>query len=355
MIRRMTTPCPFDEGLIPPHDIGPFLPVSEEEVAVFNDGFSDEIDSAFASSICCCDFCYDDFKEHWPDVAFREMEFQRQSMEAFWAVEYSRLPGTYSPAEISTLGRLVQCPRCLEYGSCNIWVYEHRFGNAEELEQSIDELRTLGSTTPFLLLEHPFAQDVLKEIRRQAAVSVKTHLDAPLYRARLADDVKKCGHEPGNLQTYGAPPAAYVGEGRFNHAGGPMLYLASSAGIAAAELGQPSEPCFVGTLRLLEPLRILDLADIDEESSNELLRALAVSALIAAPRTDNGWVKRQYVFSRFVADCARSAGFDAIRYRSMKQEDGSNYVLLNPPEEAALIVSLEGYEAVRAPAPAARY
>lgn len=352
----MTTPCPFEEGLIPPDEIGPFLPVSQQEVAVFNELFSDDLDSGFASSICCCDFCYDDFKEHWPDVAFREMEFQTQSMGAFWAVEYSRLPGTYSPAEISTLGRLVQCPRCLEYGACNIWVYEHRFGNAEEIEEAIDELRTLGSTTPFLLLEHPFAQDVLKEIRQQAAASVKTKLDMPLYRARFADDVEKCGQEPGNLQTYGAPPAAYVGEGRFNHAGGPMLYLASSADIAAAELGQPEEPCFVGTLRLLEPLRILDLAEIDDENAGyELLRALAASALIAAPRTGHGWVKRQYVFSRFVGDCARSAGFDAIRYRSMKREDGSNYVLLNPPEDASLIFSLKGNSAVRAPAPAKRY
>jgi hypothetical protein len=134
-----------------------------------------------------------------------------------------------------------------------------------------------------------------------------------------------------------------------------MLYLATSAGTAAAELGAPGELCNVGKLRISRPLRILDLVDIEEgRSGHELLQALASSALLAAPRTGLGWVKRQYIFSRFVADCARSAGFDAIRYGSTKQLNESNYVILDPPENVVLIGSLEGYETLLSPLPHGR-
>lgn len=342
--------------MIPLSGVGPYMPVSEDEVDVFNDALSDELDSTFTSSICCCDFCYEDFKRHWPDVAFREMSFQEQSMGALWAVDYSRLPGIWSPAEISTLRRLVQCPRCLEHGTYNIWVYEHGFENSGEFEEAIDQLLNLGSTTPFLLLEHPFARRVLTEIRLQAKSGNTTKPDFPLYRARLADDVANSEQKPDNLQTFGAPPAPYAGEGRFNHAGSPMLYLASSAETAAAEIGAPGQPCLVGKLLLRRPILVLDLVDIDEDDARyQLFSALRSSALLAAPRTGTGWLKRQYVFSRFVADCARSAGFDAIRYGSTKQTHGSNYVLLDPPDDVDSILALAGYETIIGLAPTTRY
>lgn len=78
--------------------VGPHLPVTKRDIEVFNDILGDEIDSAFSSTICCCDFCYDDFKLHWPDVAFREMDFQTQSMGSRWFLEYSRMIEVYSPA-----------------------------------------------------------------------------------------------------------------------------------------------------------------------------------------------------------------------------------------------------------------
>lgn len=56
-----------------------YLPIDDDDVETFNDILSDEIDLDFASSICCCEHCYRDFREHWPDVAFRgvESEYER--------------------------------------------------------------------------------------------------------------------------------------------------------------------------------------------------------------------------------------------------------------------------------------
>lgn len=344
--RWITEPTADDDAWRPEHIVGPFLPVRSIDIAAFNDAFSDEIDSAFSSSICCCDNCYDDFRDHWPDVAFRDQEFM--SMEKTWAVDYSRLPGIWSPVEISTLRQAIVCDRCDSLVPHNLWVYEHRFSDAQEIESAIDELSQIGNRTPFLLLEHEFAQRVLTQIRDAAASTSELVVGTRLFRARGAKQVHDLGQNPETLATYAPPPAQYVGEGRFNHAGTPMLYLASSAEVAAAEIGMPDEPCLVAELELLQKMNLLDLVELDEEAKNyELMQALACSALLSAPHVGSGWLRRQYVFSRFVADCARSAGFDAIRYGSTKNSSGTNIVLLDPTSDfASLAVLVEVKELV---------
>lgn len=70
-LRYITRDCAAANALEPEYGHGPFLPVCADDLAAFNDAFSDELDSAFLSDICCCDWCYDDFKAHWPDVTIR--------------------------------------------------------------------------------------------------------------------------------------------------------------------------------------------------------------------------------------------------------------------------------------------
>jgi hypothetical protein len=354
-LRYMTTDCSSEDSVTPEGLYGPYLTVSEAEADAFNDVLCDEIDSDYASSLCCCDFCVDDFKSQWPDVAFREMAFQTQSMDMDWYLESARIGSLYTAAERSTLRHFVVCPRCNETGSCNVWVYEHRFSDVAALEGDIKALLAVAAETPFLLLEHPFARRVLEEVRRQAGLVLASVVDGLFYRARLEQDVLDRNQLPNAIETYGAPPAPVVKEGRFNHAGAPMLYLATSEAVAAAELGAPGEACFVGALAFRTKLSVLDLVDIDEmDPGHDLLLALAQSALLLAPNTGEGWVRRQYVFSRFVADCARNAGFDAIRYGSTKQAGGSNYVVLEPAEAIAT-ATLVGWTPQIVPPPERRW
>jgi hypothetical protein len=357
MVNRRLTRDPMGvDPQVPDGYVGPYLPVTRDDVEVFNDILSDEVDSAFASTICCCDFCYDDFKLHWPEVAFREMEFQTQSMESWWFLEYSRMVDLYDPAELATLRHFVLCPRCRRYDSWNIWLYEHRFSDAEEIEEAIDELLVIGSRTPFLMLEHPFARRVRDQIEDVVGSAHRRSMSEPLYRARLASSVAGLGQDPSDLLTYAPPPAYSVGEGRFNHAGAPMLYAGSSPAVAAAELGSPGELAYVAELSISRELLILDLVDMEEDAPGyELLKALASSALLLAPNTGAGWLKRQYVFSRFVADCARSAGFDAIRYGSTKHVAGSNVVVLDPPADFSSLATLVGHQELTAGEPDTRH
>ncbi len=110
-----------------------------------------------------------------------------------------------------------------------------------------------------------------------------------------------------------------------------MIYLATTLETALLEIGTLSELFSVAELALDGEYKILDLVEIDDGSDARIpILAMAKSVLVAAPRIDRGWLRPEYVFSRFVADCAKSAGFDAIRYASTKSGDGENYVLLSP-------------------------
>ncbi|WAP70064.1 RES family NAD+ phosphorylase [Jiella pelagia] len=343
-LRWITDKTPH-EFLIPEETVGPFLSVTFDDIESFNDALSDEIDSDFASSICCCDLCFDKFQSYWPDVAFRNMDFQTQSMDVFYAVDNTRLPGIWSPAEISTLRHFVRCPRCNDFAVGYIWIYEHLFSDIETIEQEIDELLTIGNDTPFLLLEHPFAQRVLATIRSAVESASTLAPGVSMFRARLASSIISSGQDPNSIAAYAPPPSRLVGEGRFNHAGTPMFYLASTREVAGAEIGTPESPCYIAELVTSCPLVFLDLVDIEEDTpSFEVMAPLAESALLAAPLSDEGWLKRQYVFSRFVADCARAAGFEAIRYRSTKRTCGNNLVLLAPPLRIEEIVTLKSVE-----------
>ncbi|MGX9424095.1 MULTISPECIES: RES domain-containing protein [Bradyrhizobium] len=80
-----------------------------------------------------------------------------------------------------------------------------------------------------------------------------------------------------------------------------------------------------------------------------LLQALAQLALLSAPHSREGWVRREYIFSRFVADCAPAAGFDAIRYGSTKRPSGGNWVILAPADDLKSIASLQSWSAMVVP------
>lgn len=340
--RWITNDALSDESLIPDGLMGPYLSVTLGEVEAFNDALSNEIDSVFASSICCCDACYDNFRAYWPDIPFRNMKFQTQSMDVFYVVNNSRLPGIWSPAEISTLRHFVRCERCQEFVKDSIWIYEHAFSDGEDIEREIDELLTVGDSTPFLLLEHAFAQRVLAHLRDAVGSAGTLVAGVSMFRARLSSSIQSLSQNPDDLATYAPPPAQLVGEGRFNHAGKPMLYLASTPEVARAEIGEPEEACHIAEFVTSRALVLLDLVEANEDAPGfELMAPLAASALLAAPRSGEGWLKRQYVFSRFVADCARAAGYEAIRYASTKKVDGANVVILAPPLRIEELVSLK--------------
>ncbi|WP_081784647.1 RES family NAD+ phosphorylase [Nitratireductor aquibiodomus] len=146
-----------------------------------------------------------------------------------------------------------------------------------------------------------------------------------LFRARSEKGLDDCTPKQFDF----AEPR-FVSEGRYNHAGQPTLYLADSEKTCFHELRRSS--CVIGEIRLGGTLKVLDLVNPYEHHKDfcDILNALVFSALLSTPQEDEGYRKPAYVFSRFVADCARYSGFDAIRYPSTRANPSAqNLVVLS--------------------------
>ncbi|MFK9902886.1 hypothetical protein ACJEPZ_28305, partial [Klebsiella pneumoniae] len=103
---------------------------------------------------------------HWPYAYFSEdCKFQTNNMplECFYSGTY--LSEFYSESDFSKYIQLIECPRCGNSLTHNLWAYELPFDVVHGFESKVKELSELITVTPFLVLSHPFAQEVYSAIR----------------------------------------------------------------------------------------------------------------------------------------------------------------------------------------------
>lgn len=248
-------------------------------------------------------------------------------MEIGYFLDQSRIQDDFYPEEIAFFSKNLKCPNCHAALDGTFYTFEHSFV-AEDFD--LKSIADLSRTAPFLLLSHPFAAQVFEVIRRKFDTAETLPKNSVWYRGRMARDVPASP----TIADFGPPPVTKVTEGRYNHAGHAMLYLADSPKTVQGEM-RVSEPIAVATIQLDFPCRVLDLMISDDVGGDddEVVQCLARSALCTAPRKSDGWDRPEYVFTRFVADCARHAGFGAIRYGSVQDSEGVNVVVLELPTE----------------------
>lgn len=317
----------------------------EERIEIFREYFDRDVEGFFTSSIICCDRCYPEFAEAWPGTAAHDERLQANRMDIDYFLANSRIQDDFLPGEIAALRQHLECPNCEETLDGGFWIYEHRIDIPDAFRRDLHEIQQIAVRSPFLLLTHPFARRVFDTIAAYGAASVVESVQGAFFRCRVGASLPT-----PELADFGPPPAGRVAEGRYNHAGQSMLYLAIARATALAEVGVVGQHLHVAELAVDAPLRVLDLRvqeDADDEEA-PLIQLLARSALLSAPRKADGWDRPEYVFSRFVADCARHAGYDGIRYGSTKDPFGENLVLLEPGDIAAYVV-FKGCDLVDAP------
>lgn len=300
----------------------------EHELACFEDIFLRDIEKGWNADHFYCDHCYDDFIREWPlAYSARNAEFQCAGIDLDTFFSGSRLSKYFLLEDFRRLIVQLQCPNCRNNLGGNIWPYHLPFDVPYGFDQEVEEISELAKKAPFLLLAHPLSNKVFELIKRLTGSAVSKPIHERLYRARKLDSkiAKK-------VEEFDFPPAQYVGDGRYNHSGRPVLYIASTAMTCVSEMRNVN--CLIMGFQLDSPLKILDLVDLDTyaEEDQEQLVTLSYSALVSAPSAGSDWDKAAYVFTRFLADCAAFAGFDAIKYPSTRlgAQDGSyNLVLMN--------------------------
>jgi len=302
--------------------------VLEEHGLTFGDDFIRDVDSWFSADIACCDECYDDFLENWPLASQTDFDCSSMDLQAFYDGS-KRCRENYTEEEFNILLPTFKCPRCGSSLSGTIWPYELPFSykfDPTDLEWDMYEISKIAESTPFLLLTNEFAKNTF-ELLKSLAIGTKTTLIThSLYRARVASQLSEL-----NYDEFFVAPNKFISEGRYNHAGQQTFYLASDVDTCYHEIG--STLCYVAEVKINDGVKILDLVDSENSHGDaaEDLYALVFSSLMSRPLDTEGYHKPCYVFSRFIADCARLSGFDAIKYPSTKMTSKNyNIVFLNP-------------------------
>jgi hypothetical protein len=323
----------------------------QHELRVFDDMFYRDIESGWNADHMYCDECFDEFIAEWPlAYSARKAELQCAQIDLDTFYSGSRLQEVWSKEDFDRLIVQLRCPNCHAPIGCNIWPYHLPFDAPPTFDRDVQEIGELAKRAPFLLLSHPLSQKVFELVKRVSVDAIPRVVTERLYRARSVN-----ASVSEDLRCFDFPPADVVSEGRYNHAGKPVLYLASSLETCVAELRNAE--ALVASFNFTKSLKILDLMDIDafEGEDHDLLGALSFSALISAPENGNGWNRPAYVFTRFLADCATFSGFDAIRYPStrLSGQDGSyDLVLLKDDVPLRSAVTNVAYR-VHRPRPAA--
>jgi hypothetical protein len=287
----------------------------EHKTNVFEELFMHEVESWFTADIACCDNCHDDFVAEWPYAYSADgAKFQCNSIDLRSFYSGSRLSDSYSEEEFQKLLPSIKCPNCGESLTCNIWPYNLPFTPPDDYNITLAELAHRASETPFLLLDYPFCtkvRDAITDISTKCSPSLSNDF---FFRGRSLSP----SSNPG-IEDFDFPPAEVIEEGRYNHAGDSVLYLASSEEVCKAEM-RNAPNLHIAKFRLPVPLKILDLMsphETDNEHS-DILSFMVFSTLLSAKAQDKGFSRPEYVFSRFIKDCAKSLGFDAIRYPSTR-------------------------------------
>lgn len=302
------------------------LLLEEEDPSWFEELFYHDLESWFSSDIACCDECYDDFLTYWPHAyAADKAAFQCSSIGLDTFYSGSRLRDIYTKEQFDRYIQLISCPRCGNELKYNIWPYTLPFNVVRDFETKINEISRIAQKTPFLLLSNEFAREVHDAIHNLSTETNSIALDSALFRARASESLKS-----RDKSEFYFPPSNVVSEGRYNHAGMPTLYLASNPETCFHEMRGTA--CVIAEIKITEKIKILDLTDAYEshQKHSDLLSTIVYSALMSAKQDNTGWHRPKYIFSRFVADCAKSAGFDAIKYPSTRG-DGEcfNIVIIN--------------------------
>lgn len=290
------------------------------------DDFISDLDHIYSADVTCCENCFNHFEENWPNIVRHSDDFVVIDFKNFY--EKSRLLREFYDYDfLDKYSHKLTCKRC----GCSIvnsrfWIGGFHFSlpsNFEEFESDLIELKSDIEKTPYLGLKNDLAKDVYDIILDQYHKTEPTKIDYPLFRGRKITTIE-------SKEDFLPPKAEFTNEGRFNHKGIPVAYLANEENTCYNELRKPEDNFFVAKFELNNEFKLLDLNDRDSfDDKSDLLKAIMFSSVAGSKANDEDTYKPEYYFTRYISDCCRKAGFDGIIYPSIQIGKGVNYVFFD--------------------------
>lgn len=193
----------------------------------------------------------------------------------------------------------------------------------------VRELEQLLESYPLLAYKHKFAKKIYEEIKGNKLPIIT--VQGTYYRARKVES-----SEVITTKKMCNPPLGKSTEGRFNHAGQSHLYLANEKITAIKEVASNEESILVWCQKYELSESINDIIDLSFDwakltpSTSTLLISLKMNNAISRyDRNKDNW-KPDYCLTRYIMDCAKSLGFNGIKYNSIKDEYSYDLVLFYP-------------------------
>lgn len=151
-----------------------------------------------------------------------------------------------------------------------------------------------------------------------------------LFKAREYTDTEKdmtfC-EEDLYLAPYGKP-----GRGRFNSPDLNHLYLSLNLTTTLLELDIKQEQKY--SILVCSPKHSIKLFDLTK--GNYTLQEFCLKKNISSNKTE-------YLFPNFISNCCRLAGYDGIKYRSVKNKSCLNYVLFDYSSSNFVTINISDY------------
>jgi hypothetical protein len=190
----------------------------------------------------------------------------------------------------------------------------------DKFQQYIEKYPNLGAY-------HDTGKKIIDAIMDMRPTTINTSV---YFRSREVNESRVLGRED-----LGAPKRNYVTkEGRYNHIGIPVLYLASDKETCIAEMMEINESKLLWFQEFnVKNVQVLDLTTRPGESLSTkhslLIASLIYEGVINQDsKRENIW-KPEYYIPRFVADVTKMVGkFDGVKFSSNRGQ-GNNLALFN--------------------------
>ncbi len=279
-----------------------------------------------------------------------------ESGECIWILgREAALSSVYTSLNIpkilwNEIGPWLYCPHCGKEGFDSyesiglqeIWILELERKIKKVIQRYkkyFEKFQEFLELYPSLALASPLGRRILKEMG-QGQFPVIQIENQVFYRAR-----KSKKKELYKISEILSPPTKLAKDGRYNHPGKRVLYLADSCKGAILEaIDSPKRPQYVNILEFKSQIlnNVLDLRVLDEygeyqEPKSDLLLAALNHQLFERKVKDkkSNW-KPEYLITKFIADCAKYHGINAIIYDSVKSHS-KNIVIFDPKNPDSIV------------------